>query len=192
MTLGVFALSSNFYPFFFPHYIAAATCLFVLMAVIGLDRWGGRAAVILLGLCAMHFLFWYGLNLFADEGRPNAARRMLVSQRIAEQPGKLLIFARYWPQHIFQDEWVYNEANIDAARVVWARDLGPVENEKLRSYYPDRAAWLLEPDAQPPQLGRYEPAPPPAVAPPTPPANQPGPAKKAKPVLKFEEVPEAR
>jgi hypothetical protein len=191
MTLALFALGSNFYPFFFPHYLAAVTCLFVLMAVIGLERWGGRASVILLGLCVVHFLFWYGLNLFADEERPNAARRTLVSQRISEQSGKLLIFVRYGPGHIFQDEWVYNDADIDAARVVWARDLGFSENEKLRRYYPDRAVWLLEPDAQPPQLSRYEPAPPPppAVVPAANPPNPP--SKKAKPVLRFEEIPEA-
>ena len=64
--------------------------------------------------------------------------------------GKLLVVVRYWPQHIFQDEWVYNRADIDGARVVWARDLGAAENEKLRRYYPDRSVWLLEPDARPP------------------------------------------
>ena len=41
------------------------------------------------------------------------------------------------------------------ARVVWARDLGAAENEKLRRYYPDRNVWLLEPDARPPKLTRY-------------------------------------
>jgi hypothetical protein len=62
---------------------------------------------------------------------------------------------RYWPQHIFQDEWVYNEADIDAARVVWARDLGAAENQKLQHYYPDRTVWLLEPDARTPALSPY-------------------------------------
>jgi hypothetical protein len=56
---------------------------------------------------------------------------------------------------MFQDEWVYNAADIDAARVVWARDLGTTENEKLRRYYPDRTVWRLEPDARPPKLSRY-------------------------------------
>jgi hypothetical protein len=51
---------------------------------------------------------------------------------------------------------VYNAADIDGAGVVWARDLGTDENDKLRRYYPDRTAWLLEPDARPPKLSRYE------------------------------------
>jgi hypothetical protein len=70
-------------------------------------------------------------------------------------PGKLLVFVRYLPQHMFQDEWVYNAADIDGARIVWARDLGAAENGRLRRYYPDRVALLLEPDWRTPRLGPY-------------------------------------
>ena len=61
---------------------------------------------------------------------------------------------------------MWNEADIDAARVMYARDLGPAEDEKLRQYYPGRTAWLLEPDFRPPRLRPYpsEPPPPPAAA----------------------------
>ena len=48
-------------------------------------------------------------------------------------------------------------ADIDASQIVWARDLGAEEDEKLRQYYPDRTAWLLEPDFRPPRLGKYQP-----------------------------------
>jgi len=85
----------------------------------------------------------------------NPERRVMVSAQLAKLPGKLLVFVRYWPGHIFQDEWVYNAADIDGARVVWARDLGTAEDEKLRQYYPDRSVWLLEPDARPPRLTPY-------------------------------------
>jgi hypothetical protein len=75
-----------------------------------------------------------------------------VNRQLATAPGKQLVFVRYWPQHIFQDEWVWNAADIDASPVVWVRDLGAEEDEKLRSLYPDRRVWLLEPDARPPRL----------------------------------------
>src|ERR1019366_5641845 len=38
VTLLVFGLGTSFYPYFFPQYIAAATCLLVLIAVTGLER----------------------------------------------------------------------------------------------------------------------------------------------------------
>jgi hypothetical protein len=53
---------------------------------------------------------------------------------------------------------VFNSADIDNSRVVRALDLGAVEDEKLRHYYPNRAVWLLEPDAHPARLTRYTPS----------------------------------
>ena len=191
VTLVLFALGVNFFPAFQFHYVAACTCLFLLVAITGLrvmSEWkypaGAEAAAIIVLLCAAHFLFWYGMHLFDDAAVSTAIRRyetwnsinhrsperrILVRQQLAQLSGKQLVFVRYWPQHIFQDEWVYNEADIDASRIVWARDRGNAENEKLRHYYPDRAVWLLEPDASPPKLSRYEPEP----APPPPTKLQP-------------------
>jgi hypothetical protein len=71
-------------------------------------------------------------------------------------------------------EWIHNAADPDAARVVWAADLGAAENEKLRRYYPDRKAWLVEPDARPPLLIPYELAPPPLPVVSRDDASQPG------------------
>jgi hypothetical protein len=66
------------------------------------------------------------------------------------------VFVRYWPQHRYRT-WIHNAADIDRAPVVWALDLGPVENERLLRYYPGRTAWLIEPDAWPPRLTPYAP-----------------------------------
>ncbi len=75
LTLLIFALGANFYPYFYPHYIAAAACLFLLVSVAGLERLnsltrlsglqGRHVAQIVILLCTAHFLFWYGLHLFA-------------------------------------------------------------------------------------------------------------------------------
>lgn len=183
LTLLIFALGINFFPAFQLHYLAAVTCLFVLMSVAGLERLSRispDAARLILFLSIAYFGFWYTLHLFDSSRlslafRPyetwdglnhgNPERRIMVAHQLAElvthvstmPPGKLLVFVRYSPQHIFQDEWVWNDADIDAARIVWARDLGPSENEKLRAYYPDRTALLLEPDYRVPKLAPYAP-----------------------------------
>jgi hypothetical protein len=114
----------------------------------------------------------------------NPERRIEVAEQIAQTPGKLLVFVRYWPQHIFQDEWVYNGADIDGQRVVRARDLGDSENRKLEHYYGDRKLLLLEPDSRPPKLGPYQAEPLPEAAPKPPEA--PPPSKH--PLLQFEQV----
>ena len=85
----------------------------------------------------------------------NPQRRILVNRQLDQVPGKLLVFVRYSPHHIFQDEWVYNRAAIDDARIVWARDLGGEENRQLLRYFAGRTALVLKPDAQPPILTPY-------------------------------------
>ncbi|MDE3166570.1 MAG: hypothetical protein KGN36_12255 [Acidobacteriota bacterium] len=180
MTLGIFALGTNFFPAFQTHYIAAVTCLFVLVAVAGIEQIGrlkvlgqpvgAEAGGLIVLFCFAHFIFWYGMHAidttdFSLEARQyetwgglnhrNPARRRAVAEALERVPGKILVFVRYLPQHMFQDEWVYNGADIDGSRIVWARDLGPGQNEKLLRYYPDRLALLLEPDQQPARLENY-------------------------------------
>ena len=157
-TLGLFALGVNLFPAFQEHYLAAVTCLFVLVSVVGLQRLslikaGSDAPQLIALVCVAQFLFWYGVALSGGNAvvRENP-RRAFVNRALAAAPGRQLVFVRYSPQHVFQEEWVWNEADIDAARVVWARDLGADENRKLLAYYRDRTAWLLEPDFNPPRL----------------------------------------
>jgi len=179
LTLLLFSLGVNFYPFFEVHYLGALTCLFVLVSVTALDRINADAARLIVYVCLAHFMFWYGRSFF---DQPAPARRAAIDRQLAQSSGQQLVFVRYWPQHIFQDEWVYNAADIDHARVVWARDLGSSEDQKLMRYYPGRSAWLLEPDAMPPKLTRYQ-------IEPEHPKPAPEPAKsKPSPPLRFDEV----
>jgi hypothetical protein len=181
LTLLLFALGVNFYPFFEVHYLGALTCLFLLVSVTALDRLNHDASRLVVYVCLAHFVFFYGRSFF---DRPAPERRAAVNRQLAQAPGQQLVFVRYWPQHIFQDEWVYNAADIDHASIVWARDLGSSEDQKLLRYYPGRTAWLLEPDATPPKLSPYHvevEQPKPALPIPAPPPSKQQP-------LRFEQV----
>jgi hypothetical protein len=61
-------------------------------------------------------------------------------------PGKHVVLVRYGPDHSVHEEWVFNAANIDASKVIWARDLPGERNDQLFRYYPDRTIWLASPD----------------------------------------------
>ena len=54
-------------------------------------------------------------------------------------------------------EWIYNEADIDRAKVVWAHDMGTTENCKLVEYFKDRVIWSLtiERDDAPVKLNSF-------------------------------------
>jgi hypothetical protein len=168
-TIVLFELVDNFYPYFYPHYVAALACLFLLVAIAGVERlaaWSPFAARLIILLCAAHFIFWYGIHAMRDEnvrlameryeswnylneGDPDG--RLAIDRQLAAIPGKLLVFVHYSSIHGFH-EWVHNAADIDAQRIVRALDLGGEEDEKLREYYPDRKVLFLEPDARPPRL----------------------------------------
>jgi hypothetical protein len=164
----VFTIGVTFYPYFYPHYIAAVACLFVLLAITTLERLPQRVAAPLLMLAAAHFIFWYGLHLYRDDqiltsmapyeswdfiNRGDPDGRIEVQKQLSQTPGNQLVFVRYGSFHTL-NEWITNRADIDRARVVWALDLGPAENQMLRDFYPDRTAWLVEPDSLPPHLVR--------------------------------------
>src|SRR5579864_481053 len=90
--------------------------------------------------------YQYPVQTFGREG---------VIKQLQEHPGRHLVFVRYRPDHDQFFEWVYNDADIDHSRIVWARDMGPEKNQELIGYYNDREAWLLEADDNPPRLLRY-------------------------------------
>jgi hypothetical protein len=79
-----------------------------------------------------------------------------VLKRLSAQEGKQLAIVRYGPKHnAVMNEWVYNRADIDGYKVVWARDIDPLENRELLQYFHDRRAWLVEADEMPPKVSPY-------------------------------------
>jgi hypothetical protein len=42
---------------------------------------------------------------------------------------------------------VYNEADIDGSKVIWAQEMDAAANLELIHYYRDRKVWLVQPDS---------------------------------------------
>ena len=148
--------------FVLPHYAAPAAGLFFLVMIYGFEslwRWtpGGKPRGRTVTVClAIAWLVQFGAELVRASGQANAfsTNRAAITRQLEQQPGQHLVFVRYAPTHSFHEEWVYNRADIDASRIVWAREMGPQEDQPLLAYYPNRTDWLLEPDSTPPRLTR--------------------------------------
>ena len=88
--------------------------------------------------------------------RPGNVERARILEKLESQPGRHLAIVRYRPNHDYFEEWVYNRADIDGAKVVWARDMDTSENRELLQYFQDRRAWLVEADKMPPAVSPYK------------------------------------
>jgi hypothetical protein len=90
------------------------------------------------------------------EGDPS---RVTIADKLNRTPGKHLILVRYTDDHNIHDDWVYNGADIDNAKVLWARELDAQQNAKLIEYFKDRKIWLVTPDDDNTYLAPYTPTP---------------------------------
>jgi hypothetical protein len=91
---------------------------------------------------------WYGPDHFGTE-------RVRVKTVLEQFAGKQLVIVRYSSRHNPYEEWVYNAADIDDSKVVWAREMDMPNNLELIHYYKDRKVWLVEPDHQPATMSPY-------------------------------------
>jgi hypothetical protein len=162
--------------FFFPHYAAPMTGVIYLLVIIAMRAtrafsWRGKRVGLFLSraiplICVMMLALrasaaplhipltpnwpptWYNCPSVKTE-------RVRIQAQLSGYPGKQLVLVRYRANSQSEYDWVYNEANIDGAKIVWARDMGAAKNQELLSSYADRRMWLMEPDESPPKLSPY-------------------------------------
>ena len=151
----------------FPHYAAPLTCVIFLLLVQAIRhlrtiRLGKRP----LGLA----LSWAVIILLAADVGLSVSRRIcdplqwtcqgdpsraIIARELSKAPGNHLVVVSYEPDHNLHDEWVYNGAEIDAAKVLWARDIDPVQNAELFAYFKHRHIWFVYPDKDNTELIPY-------------------------------------
>jgi hypothetical protein len=85
--------------------------------------------------------WWYGPGHFGTE-------RANIETQLERLPGQQLAIVRYSQEHYPMDEWVYNAADIDRSKVIWAREMDAANNLELIRYYKGRQVWLVQPDTQ--------------------------------------------
>ena len=88
-----------------------------------------------------------------DDCRKQSIERAAILNQLNHEPGRHLVIVRYSPDHSVHAEWVYNEADIDNAKVIFAREMK--DNQPLLEYFRDRHIWLVEADETPARLTRY-------------------------------------
>ncbi len=136
----------------YPHYLAPVAGLILFMAMQsmrGLLHWsrgpgGKRLIEITLVLFAATVPIRVYLHLHPIRDSGFVQQREEVRRSLTALPGEHLVVVRYTDGHLFHNEWVFNRADIDASRIVWARDMGPESNRALLAYFADRTVWLLE------------------------------------------------
>ena len=171
--VGVFGMEATL---FSPHYAAPLACVMlalVLSAMRRLRDWRPRGRPVGLFMaratCAvcvsmfvirclagpMHVTLSQSHVPAWDQRGPNSFGRAAVARDLQQFPGDHLVIVRYKPDHNAFAEWVYNEPDIDAAKVVWARAMTPQKDEELIHYFHDRKVWLLDGDERPAKLKPY-------------------------------------
>jgi hypothetical protein len=166
--------------FLFPHYLAPFTAAFYaigLQTMRHLRLWtpGNQpVGMVLVRLTVTLCVVLAGLRLYAEPlhlGLPvwpgpwasewygsdkrSGTTRAQIESRLEQIPGRQLAIVRYSSEHNSLDEWVYNTADIDNSKVVWAREMDEAENLELIRYYQGRTVWLVEPDTKPANVSPY-------------------------------------
>jgi len=172
---AVFGLGLSTNVWLFPHYVAPFTCAIyavLLQAMRHLRLW--RPGSQPLGLALVRVipivcLMLAGLRLYAEPlnlslprwptmwygTEPFGLPRAHILAELEGYPGPQLAIVRYASDHAPFDDWVYNAADIDKSKVVWARESDGGNSPDLLRYFSDRRVWLVEPDCNPPKLSPY-------------------------------------
>lgn len=163
---GLCFLGSYCIVWFLPHYAAPAIAtVFALLtqSVRHLRHWQFKGRPVGIGLSRVVVLFAIALAPFHQAGATldsppdDIEYRAGIAAKLESLPEKQLVIVRYPQEQEDIGEWVFNAADIDHAKVVWAREIPGVSSEPLLNYFKDRRVWVVEPGVLPVELEPYSP-----------------------------------
>ena len=79
-----------------------------------------------------------------DDTIPRQIQGATLRSRINQLPGQHLVLVHYRTHDVDDQDWIYNRADIDDSKLVWARDMGREANQELLRYYPGRHVWYVD------------------------------------------------
>ena len=147
------------------HYIAPLVATIFALVTQGMRhvrRWTAWGRPVGVGITRVMVVFAVLLAPFNNDHKTRfdnyepIEMRARFADELQSLPGKHLVIVHYLPQHVAAREWVYNGADIDGSKVVWAREIPGVDMQPLLDYFRGRQVWMAEPDAKPPRLSRYD------------------------------------
>jgi hypothetical protein len=164
ITYGVLIFGLAFETYMQTHYLAPIVGFNYLFVLQAMRLWRqrnkrtGRSMLWLVPfLCAvLVFSFLYALMNKDDSPAWQNQRAELLKQ-LNQKDGKHLVVISYGSRHSFLDEWVYNDADIDRAKVIFARAINNTQDCQLIDYFKSRRIWSLEVEGvqSKPKLKRY-------------------------------------
>jgi hypothetical protein len=174
MAVSAAVVVANMLPIYYlPHYTAPITCVIFAAVLIALRRvwpwqWRGKPVGRFIArsvptICLLMLLLrtaepaWpaYRIPLWCTVTPTNQERSEML-EKLQRMPGRQLVIVQYGPDHdVGSREWVYNRADMDSAKVIWAHDMGAAENHELIDYFKGRNVWLVDADSHPPKLEPY-------------------------------------
>ncbi len=154
-----------------PHYLAPSACLVLVVIGWGLRnvhaaprvwlhqrtcdrRWVPVASLLVL----LHSLVFGGsVSMHLRKGTNDwQHRRAELNEMLRDSGQRHLVIVDYADNHHTPQEWVYNDADLESAPVIWARLGDRDEVSQLIDHYDGRLIWRLEPDVIPPRLTPFD------------------------------------
>jgi hypothetical protein len=167
--LGFIAVATYLVVWSNSHYAAPATCVVILLILQSLRRlrtmrwnawrWGAilaRTSVLLLLVDTASAVVRKDCDTFLWTCQGDISRQIIL-RKLEALPGQHLVMVRYSDDHNIHDDWVFNAADIDSSKVVWAREISPEQDARLFAYFQNRRVWLVTPDSDNTYLAPYTP-----------------------------------